>query len=113
MTLAAGTLSPGTALTPEAQQRALDTFHREGVAVVPGALTPEECAALRAKVDEVFDAKGKGEGRGVYNGLVIGAMATHDRIFRDLVIHEPMLGLAVNERLKTSQSWALQNQPLD
>jgi len=71
-----------------------DRFFRDGIAIVTGVLSAEECALLREKTDEIFDEPAKKEASRHPNELVISNPLLHDKIFADLFTREPILSLA-------------------
>ena len=91
---ATSAISPGQKLSPDHLAKVLEEFHREGVAVVPNVLSPDECAALRDSMDRVFSAKAIDNTRGPYSVLVRGGMATYDSLYRDMIVREPFVSLA-------------------
>jgi ectoine hydroxylase-related dioxygenase (phytanoyl-CoA dioxygenase family) len=94
VTPTASAISPGQPLGEAEQARVLETFHHDGVALVPGVLNVDECAALRDAIDRVFANAPVDATRGSYSPLVMGKMATHEAVYRDLAVREPFLSLA-------------------
>src|ERR1043166_3495041 len=87
----------GSPFAPEETQKILKTFHREGVVVVPGVLTVGEVAAIREVTDRFLDdpaLAGRRVEEKVMGTSVLRYTQSLDRIFCDLLVREPILGLA-------------------
>ena len=70
----------------------LKVFHRDGFALIPGVLSRAETDAMREMVDRVFVEK-QFE-KNLYGGFVLVRMFETSNIFRDLLVREPIIGLA-------------------
>ncbi len=95
---ASSAILPGEKLGEEALAKALEVFYREGVAVIPGVLTPGEVQALREITDRAV-AGGDNQERKYYVGPVFNAPVLRhtqsvDRAFCDMLVREPFLQIA-------------------
>ena len=88
---------PGEPLSPTQMEEVLTGFHRDGFALIPGVLTPDEVATLREVTDRCFVdplligtkyTSGKGDGFVLRNTLEL------DPVFVDMLVREPILSLA-------------------
>jgi Phytanoyl-CoA dioxygenase (PhyH) len=71
----------------------LERFWRDGYAVVPGVLSPEECAFLRRRTDEL-DLRLRPATPDAGEGLfILRDGERHDRAFVELFAREPILSL--------------------
>lgn len=79
----------------EAQTREiLDCFYRDGYVLIPGVLTPDEVAALKAGIDRVLDDPYFADTHNQYGAWICTRLFETDRTFRDLLVREPIIGLA-------------------
>lgn len=81
MTTANGLTAP---LSDTATQDILDRFYRDGCVIVPGVLSAEECARLRAITDEIAKTD---------PSFVIRCPEERNIAFAELFIREPILSL--------------------
>ena len=80
---------PGEPLSPTQMEEVLTGFHRDGFALIPGVLTPDEVATLREVTDRCFAdplligtkyTSGKGDGFVLRNTLEL------DPVFVDMLV---------------------------
>ena len=96
-TLTPSRILPGEKLSAGHQQKVLEEFHREGVAIVRGVLTPDEISALREITDQCIDTE---EGRARTfaepnrGTQVLRYTQSIDRLFCDMLVREPFLSLS-------------------
>ncbi len=96
MTTAAG-LRSGQAFSEERNHQIAEAFFREGCALVPGVLSPNEVAALRQKTDDYFGRRDTLPPRHVsyvHGAFVLRNGAELDPLFAALVTREPIQSLA-------------------
>jgi ectoine hydroxylase-related dioxygenase (phytanoyl-CoA dioxygenase family) len=74
--------------------RVLEEFHRQGYALVPGVLTPEEVAALRRRSDEIFADPVLAGTKYIQSEFIIRNTIELDPMFRQLLVRQPILDLA-------------------
>lgn len=74
-------------------QPIVEEFFRDGVVLVRAILTASECELLREKTDEIFADPQKKAASSHGIDMVISSPLLHDRIFRDLFVRQPILGL--------------------
>ncbi|MCZ6681407.1 MAG: phytanoyl-CoA dioxygenase family protein [Candidatus Poribacteria bacterium] len=102
----------GKPFSEEKTQQIVQHFYRDGFVHIPGVLTPEEVSALRDKTDELFadpdlaertnpelaDTRyiqlGQHEASGQELPFILRNTIEVDRIFRDMLLREPILSLA-------------------
>ena len=90
-------ISKGRVLDAQHQQRVLDEFYREGVALIPGVLAPAEVAQLRELGDRFIDhpeLAPRGYAAPVVNAMVLRCTQSLHRAFCDMLVREPFLSLA-------------------
>lgn len=90
-------LTAGRPFETARNARIAEEFFREGCVVVPGVLSREEVAELRARTDHYFETRDTIPARHVsYAGgaFVLRYGADLDPLFKALVTHEPIHGLA-------------------
>jgi hypothetical protein len=90
------TISAGSKLKPEQQQKALDEFYREGYAVVPGVLNADEIGLIRELTDHfIDDPKTFGEYvTPILKANVLRSTQALHPAFGDMLVREPFLSLA-------------------
>lgn len=74
-----------------------EEFFREGCVLVPGVLSPNEVAALRARTDDYFARREEIPAEHVsyvYGAFVLRRAAQLDPLFADMMTREDILGLA-------------------
>ena len=119
-------------LSEQRTQEILEQFYRNGFALIPGVLTPEEVTALRDKTDELFadpelaertnpelaDKKyiqvKEHEESGDLAPFILRNTLELDQIFRELLIREPIISLAeavLGPDCKFCGQNVLRNQP--
>ncbi len=102
----------GQPFSEEKTRQIVDAFHRDGFALIPGVLEPDEMEALRGKIDELLDDPGLAERENPHRGdkryaqlmphsasgkklpFILRNTIDLDAIFRDMLIRQPILGLA-------------------
>ncbi len=92
-------LAQGEAFAEERNRAIVKEFFREGCVLVPGVLTAEEVAELRARTDDYFENRATLPARHVsYVGgvFVVRYGAELDPIFKAIVTHEPIHSLAAS-----------------
>lgn len=80
----------------EKNQQIVEEFLREGCALIPGVLTPDEVAALRAKTDYYFEHREETPARHisyVYGAFVLRYAHELDPLFQSMVTREPIHSL--------------------
>lgn len=83
----------GTPFTSQEIEKFLVDFHRDGCVHLGNLLTQEEVAALKQSIDEVFaDPKAIEEAR-QYSPIVSVRLFESRRLFRDMLVREPIVGL--------------------
>ena len=85
---------PTQPLPPDEQQQIIDDFLRDGYAVIPNILTPEEVEALKRGIDMILDNPYFVGTRNQYGSWIATRMFETSRIFRDMLVREPIIGLA-------------------
>ena len=89
--MSTATIESNKVLSAEEIEQIVAEFHREGCLVVPGVLSPEECAALRERTDELVESVPEDQ---IYNQIVLREVAAKDALFRDVLVRAPILDLA-------------------
>jgi len=87
----------GEPLSETATAAILETFHRVGVAKVPGVFSPEECGPLRDLTDRLAadpEILRNGHVTPVYDTMVLRHIQCLHPVFANLTVREPILGLA-------------------
>lgn len=90
-------LGSGQPFSEEQNRQIAETFFREGCALVPGVLAPEEVVALREKTDDYFarrDSLAPRHVSFVHDAFVLRYGAELDPLFAALVTQEPIYSLA-------------------
>lgn len=90
-------LSPiltGEPLSPEKTNEVLDTFYREGFALIPKVLTPGEIAALRQVTDELFANPALAGTKYIEGNFILRNTLELSPLFREMLVREPILSLA-------------------
>jgi len=93
----ASRITPGRPLDPDHQARVLEEFYREGYALIPAVLTPEEVAHLRELGDRFIDhpeTAPQGYAAPVATAMVLRCTQSLHRAFCDMLVREPFLSLA-------------------
>lgn len=85
---------PGESLDPEHRARVLEEFHRQGFALIPGVLNPEEIAALRRRCDELFADPALAGTKYIQSEFILRNTIELDPMFRQILIRQPILELA-------------------
>jgi ectoine hydroxylase-related dioxygenase (phytanoyl-CoA dioxygenase family) len=70
----------------------LDVFHRDGVALIPGVFSRQECQALRDAVDRCYSLDRYKDN--LYAPTISVRMFETDNLFRDALVREPIISLA-------------------
>lgn len=65
----------------------------EGFALIPGVLPPDECAALRERIDRAFEDPRLFKTDNRYDDYVMVRMFELDMMFRDMMVREPIISL--------------------
>ncbi len=81
-----------TPFNPEKSKEILDTFARDGVVLIPGVLSQEECAALRNHIDASY-LDPKQPNHYTPNSNILVRMFESSNLMRDLLIREPIISL--------------------
>jgi hypothetical protein len=82
-------------LSPPVLQPLLDEFQREGCAVVPGVLSPDEVATLRELTDEhIAHPRNPKYSSEVYGTFVLRHAEELDPAFKNLITREPLRQIA-------------------
>ncbi len=98
-----GKICPGEKPDDQEMEDILNRFYRDGFALIPGVLNPEEVAVLREVTDRCFsDPVLKGteytstssNGSGGSEGFVLRNTLELDPVFVDMLVREPILSLA-------------------
>ena len=88
-------IQPGEPLSEEQMRPILDQFYREGYALIPGVLTPDEIHTLREVTDRCFaDPLLAGTKYTSGAGFVLRHTLELDPVFVDMLVREPIMGLA-------------------
>ena len=78
-------------MTPQEIASHRDSFNREGYVLLPGVLSTEEAAVFKNRIDEAFeDPACQSEDRR-YGEISMVRMFELDRIFRDMLVREPII----------------------
>ena len=122
----------GEPFSPQKNREIAERFLRDGYAYVPGVLTPEEVSALRDKTDELLDDPelqalnnpNLGDTRYVQTTdqkatgeelpFILRNSIELDRVFRDMLVREPIFSLAeavVGEDSKFCGQNSIRNLP--
>lgn len=75
-------------------ERIRNDFFRDGYRLIPGVLTREEIEALKRGVDRVFEEPRWKENDNIYGDFVAVRLFEVDRVFCDLLVREPIIGIA-------------------
>ena len=90
-------ITRGEVLEPAKQAAVLETFYRDGYAMLPGVLSADEVAQLREIADYHIDHPGAAGDRGyaapVYTAMVLRCTQSLHRAFCDMLVREPFLSL--------------------
>jgi ectoine hydroxylase-related dioxygenase (phytanoyl-CoA dioxygenase family) len=89
-----GKISPGSPLPKEQVEDILSQFHRDGFALIRNVLTPEEIAILREVTDRCFADPDLAGTKHIDNGFILRNTLELDPVFVDMLVREPILGLA-------------------
>lgn len=87
-------LQPGNRLAPDHQARVIEQFHREGIALIPGALTPGDVQTLRRVTDSFMADPELNPSRHKPEGFILRNTLSLHPVFVELMMREPMLSLA-------------------
>ncbi|MCE9590116.1 MAG: phytanoyl-CoA dioxygenase family protein [Planctomycetes bacterium] len=85
---------PAEPFGKEETQRIIDDFLRDGYVVIPDILTPTETDALKRGIDFVSDNPYYIDTRNQYGSWITTRLFETDKVFRDLLVREPIIGLA-------------------
>jgi ectoine hydroxylase-related dioxygenase (phytanoyl-CoA dioxygenase family) len=85
---------PTSHLVEVAGAEELAAFNRDGFLHIPGVLTPEEIAALKAGVDRVFEDDCFKANR--YSDYIAARLFETDPIFEEMLTREPIISLIEN-----------------
>jgi ectoine hydroxylase-related dioxygenase (phytanoyl-CoA dioxygenase family) len=85
---------PGQALTADEMAAVTENFYRDGYAIIRNALPAELLESLIPKADAVFDDPKMSETHNRYGDLVCVRMFETHNAFRDLLVQEPLIGMA-------------------
>jgi hypothetical protein len=80
--------------SPERQSEIVETFHRDGFALVPGVFDAAEVRSLRRAVDRVFALPRYAESGNLYSSYIAVRLFETHPIFVELLTHEPLISLA-------------------
>ena len=106
-----GPIRAGESFDKTETKEIIDTFHQEGFVYIPGVLEPEEISALKDRTDELLDdpvlakrenldlsdrhyVQTKKDKTGEALPFILRNTIELDSIFRDMLVREPILGLA-------------------
>ncbi|MBM3263204.1 MAG: phytanoyl-CoA dioxygenase family protein [candidate division Zixibacteria bacterium] len=89
-----GKILPGEPLAPDVMDDILTRFHRDGYVLVPGVLTPDEVTALRETTDRLFADPALAGTKYIERDFILRNTLELDPIFVDMLIREPIVGLA-------------------
>ncbi|MDP6053659.1 MAG: phytanoyl-CoA dioxygenase family protein, partial [Candidatus Latescibacteria bacterium] len=89
-----GKISPGNPLPKEQVEDILSQFQRDGFALIRNVLTPEEIAFLREVTDRCFADPDLAGTKHIDNGFILRNTLELDPVFVDMLVREPILGLA-------------------
>ena len=98
-----GHIEAGERLSTGETERVLEAFHRDGLAMIPGVLTRAEIDHLRGVTDRCFSdpvllgtkyTSTTTDGSGGREGYVLRNTIELDAAFVDMLVREPILGLA-------------------
>ena len=84
----------GQALTTAAVEAVVEEFNREGWIHLPDVLDPEEVSALRAGIKRLSEDPTAAQTHNADSETVYLRLFERERIFRDMLVREPMIGLA-------------------
>jgi len=116
--MTASPILAGEPFSEEKIREIVEAFYRDGFAHIPDVLTQSEVEALRDKADELLDDPvlyqrenpDLGDRRYVQRGkhqetdeelpFILRNTIELDSIFRDMLVREPILGLAPRDRVK-------------
>lgn len=85
---------PGEPLDQAAMDDILARFHRDGYALIPGVLTPDEVTAIRQASDRHFADPALTGTKHIDHLFILRNTLELDPIFVDLLIREPIVSLA-------------------
>lgn len=92
--MAANPILAGEPLPAAQQAQVLEDFHRQGFALVPGVLSPEEVAALRRRSDELFADPALAGTKYIQSEFILRNTIELDPMFRQILLRQPILDLA-------------------
>lgn len=84
----------GEPLSAAYTEQILEQFYRDGFALIPGVLTPEEIAALREVTDRCFADPALAGTKHIDAGFILRNTLELDPIFVDMLVREPIPSLA-------------------
>jgi hypothetical protein len=86
-------IQEGQPFSPERTAEILRDFHRDGFRLLPGLLTANEVAALRAAVDRFFENPRHKDTHNLYGEWIGVRLFETDPIFEDMLTREPIISL--------------------
>lgn len=86
-------IQEGTPFSAERIREIIRDFKRDGFVLIPDVLEPDEVAALRDTSDALFEDPNAVQEGYVQGGWILRHTNELDRIFCDLLVREPILGL--------------------
>jgi hypothetical protein len=86
-------LLPQQPLSKERTAEIVNTFQRDGVAIVGKVFSADEIAALKAGFDRIFSDPAMEKTNNIYCDFIAVRLFECDRIFRDIMVREPLIGL--------------------
>jgi hypothetical protein len=89
-----GRILAGEKLSKEGMDDVLSRFYRDGFALIPGVLTPDEIAALREVSDRCFSDPSLAGTKHIDHHFILRNTLELDPIFVDMLVREPILSLA-------------------
>ncbi|MBM3263203.1 MAG: phytanoyl-CoA dioxygenase family protein [candidate division Zixibacteria bacterium] len=89
-----GKILPGEPLAPDVMDEILTRFHRDGYALIPSVLTPDEVSAIREVSDRLFSDPALAGTKYIQRDFILRNTLELDPIFVDMLIREPIVGLA-------------------
>ena len=84
---------PRKPFTAEQTAEIARTFQQDGVAVIGKLFSGDEVEHLKVLVDRFFADPKMQESNNIYNDFIGVRMFEFDRVFRDLMVSEPLIGL--------------------
>jgi len=104
----------GEPFSDEKVESLLEDFYRDGYVYIPGVLEQDEIQVLKAGIDRVIDDPKMFDTHNRYSEFVGVRLFETDRIFRDMLVREPIIGLAeavLGETCHLMAQNVVRNQP--